>query len=158
MNITTPTIEQDIAAVREALSMGDIMPWETEADRPQVERWAREALTKVVTPELLTRLCDAIEREQRRAIEFGDILAQYIIAMQAAVIDDELRGAPAGIRWIANTLFGPGHYPDISVAREMGDAQAWFDAKMAEHEAFRAAHPAPPRRGDNGAANQRSFA
>ena len=55
----------------------------------------------------------------------------------------KLESPEVGIQWIANTLFGPGHYPDIEAARELGGAQALFDKEMAEHEAFRAAHPAP---------------
>jgi hypothetical protein len=49
------------------------------------------------------------------------------------------------MQWIENTLSGPGLLPGMKEATELGGAQAWFDAKMAEHDAFRAAHPAPPR-------------
>jgi hypothetical protein len=82
-------------------------------------------------------------KAERRAIMFGDAVAMLTIAMQAAVIDFELCGPDDGIQWIRNTLFGPGHYPDIDAARAMGGAQAWFDTKMAEQEAWRAAHPGP---------------
>lgn len=79
-------------------------------------------------------------RSERRAIMFGDIIAQHCIAMQAAVIAARQLGASHGMQWIINTLRGPGHLPPFD---EAVNAQQWFDAKMAEHEAFRAAHPGP---------------
>jgi hypothetical protein len=91
---------------------------------------------------------DAIKAE-RRAIMFGDTISNHCIAMQSAVIDAELQGAEHGMEWIQNTLCGPGLLPDMKEARSMPTvvmqsvAQAWFDAKSAEHDAFRAAHPAP---------------
>ena len=61
--------------------------------------------------------------------------------MRAAVVES-INNSPAdGMRWIFNTLEGPGHLPtDDEVA--LG-AQVLFDKETAEHEAFRAAHPAP---------------
>ncbi len=85
---------------------------------------------------------DAIKSE-RRAITFGDIVATHSIAMGAAVIAGKLESPEHGLQWIVNTLEGPGLLPDLDEARALGGAQAWFDAKIAEHEAFRAAHPAP---------------
>ena len=85
----------------------------------------------------------ATVRAERRAIEYGDIVHKQVVAMRAAVVAAKLESPEVGIQWIANTLFGPGHYPDIEAARELGGAQALFDKEMAEHEAFRAAHPAP---------------
>ena len=85
---------------------------------------------------------DAIKSE-RRAITFGDIVHQQVIAMRAAVVDAKLQGSDAGMAWIENTLCGPGHLPDIQAAKAEGGAQAMFDREMAAHEAFRAAHPAP---------------
>jgi hypothetical protein len=85
----------------------------------------------------------ATVRAGRRAIEYGDIVHKQVVAMRAAVVAAKLESPEVGIQWIANTLFGPGHYPDIEAARELGGAQALFDKEMAEHEAFRAAHPAP---------------
>lgn len=82
-------------------------------------------------------------KSERRAITFGDIVHTQTLAMRAAVVDGALRGAQSGMGWILNTLEGPGHLPDVAAAREMGGAQALFDKEMAEHEAFRAAHPAP---------------
>lgn len=85
-------------------------------------------------------LAEALKCE-RRAIAYGDIVAQHTIAMRAAVVAWQREDASAGMEWIANTLCGPGHLPgEESIA--LG-AQAMFDKEMAEHEAFRAAHPAP---------------
>jgi hypothetical protein len=65
------------------------------------------------------------------------------MAQRAAGEAASLEGPEAGMRWIANTLCGPGHMPDVQAAKAEGGAQAMFDREMAEHEAFRAAHPAP---------------
>jgi hypothetical protein len=81
------------------------------------------------------------DKSERRAIAFGDIVAQHVMAMRAAVVAWQREGADAGMTWIANTLRGPGHLPndeDIAFG-----AQALFDREMAEHDAFRAAHPGP---------------
>lgn len=91
------------------------------------------------------------EAAERRAIEIGDILQRYVLVMRAFMIDAmreagapnnlELDALPDSVSWINNTLIGPGHaVPDEALA---ADGQEWFDAKLAEHEAFRAAHPAP---------------
>lgn len=88
----------------------------------------------------------AVDKAERRAITSSDLMTRHLIAMQAAVIDAQLVSPEEGMQWIANTLFGPGLLPDIEAARAMGGAQAWFDAKVAEHEAFRAAHPGPAER------------
>ena len=85
---------------------------------------------------------DAVKSE-RRAITFGDIVAQQVMAMRAAVVDGALQGPETGLGWIVNTLEGPGHLPNVDEARALGGAQAMFDKELAEHEAFRAAHPAP---------------
>ena len=85
----------------------------------------------------------AAAKSERRAITFGDIVATHTIAMGAAVVEGHLTDPAHGLQWIVNTLAGPGHLPDLDEARRLGGAQAWFDAKMAEHEAFRAAHPMP---------------
>ena len=72
--------------------------------------------------------------------------------MRAAVVAAHLEGPDHGMQWIYNTLAGPGHLPDLDDARALGGAQAMFDAEMAEHKAFRVAHPAPaiqsPKVGD----------
>jgi hypothetical protein len=74
----------------------------------------------------------------------GDAIANHVIAMQAALLEWYGSGtADSGMQWIENTLAGPGFLPDMKEAAELGGAQAWFDAKMAEHEAFRAANPGP---------------
>jgi len=82
-------------------------------------------------------------KSERRAITFGDIVAQQVMAMRAAYVDAKLNGSDAGMAWIENTLEGPGHLPDLAAAKKEGGAQCMFNREMAEHEAFRAAHPAP---------------
>ncbi len=89
------------------------------------------------------RLHAEATKSERRAITFGDIVHQHTLAMRAACVAWKLQGAENGMKWIANTLCGPGHLPDVEAARELGGAQALFNKEMAEHEAFRAAHPAP---------------
>lgn len=71
----------------------------------------------------------------------NDIITNQCIAMQSALIDEHHQDASAGMMWISNTLFGPGLIPDIGEAMALSKtnpAQAWFDAKTAEHEAMRA--------------------
>lgn len=85
---------------------------------------------------------DAVKSE-RRAIAFGDVVQRQVIAMRAAVVAAKLEGLDVGMQWIANTLEGPGHLPDLDEARAIGGAQALWDKETAEAEAFRAAHPAP---------------
>lgn len=96
------------------------------------------------------RLHAEAAKSERRAITFGDLMTRQVIAMQAALIEQATgKGDDAALEWIANTLEGPGLLPDLSEAAHLpktpvdGPAQAWFDDKLAEHEAFRAAHPAP---------------
>lgn len=100
--------------------------------------------------ELLTAAAAEIKRlraeaakSERRALTFGDIVQSQVIAMRAAVVAAKLEGLDVGMQWIANTLCGPGHLPDLDEARALGGAQALWDKETAEAEAFRAAHPAP---------------
>ena len=86
---------------------------------------------------------DAVKSE-RRAIAFGDIVQSQVITMRAAVVAAKLEGLDVGMQWIANTLEGPGHLPDLDEARALGGAQALWDKETAEAEAFRAAHPLKP--------------
>ena len=88
-------------------------------------------------------LKDQAVNSERRAIEYGDYLHQYVLAMRAAVVAGKLESPEVGLQWIVNTLAGPGHLPDLEEACAAGGAQAMFDAEWSEHEAFRAAHPAP---------------
>ncbi len=102
--------------------------------------------TKLDVPRIrseVARLQREAAKSERRAITFGDIVAQQVMAMRAAVVDAKLQGPEAGIAWIENTLEGPGHLPDVAAAKAEGGAQAMFNRELAEHEAFRAAHPAP---------------
>lgn len=76
-------------------------------------------------------------KPERRAIEYGDLVTRQVIAMRAAVVAWHRSDAATGMRWIANTLYGPGHLPDD--AEIALGAQALFDKEVAELEAFRAA-------------------
>ena len=95
------------------------------------------------------RLHADLTKAWRLRMEFGDIISNQCIAMQAAVIDAELRSPAEGMEWIANTLCGPGLLPDMVSARAMPTAvmqsvsQAWFDAKTAEYEEMRKKCPKP---------------
>lgn len=86
---------------------------------------------------------DNTTKAERRAIEFSDIVAKHVTVMRAAVVAGHLESPANGMQWIVNTLYGPGHIPDLDEARSLGGAQALFDKEMAEHEEFRKAHPAP---------------
>ncbi len=95
------------------------------------------------TLDAVRKLKSESAKSERRAIAFGDIVQSQVIAMRAAVVAAKLEGLDVGMQWIANTLCGPGHLPDLDEAKELGGAQALWDKETAEHEAFRAAHPAP---------------
>lgn len=86
----------------------------------------------------------AAEREAhhkaiRSAKSMADVIDNHCIAMQSAVIDAHLRAPAEGMKWISNTLRGPGLLPDLDEAEALGSAQAWFDAKSAESSAASAA-------------------
>lgn len=95
------------------------------------------------TLDAVLKLKTEAAKSERRAITFGDIVQSQVIAMRAAVVAAKLEGLDVGMQWIANTLEGPGHLPDLEEARALGGAQALWDKETAEAEAFRAAHPAP---------------
>lgn len=101
-----------------------------------------DSLWKQIGAEV-ARLHAEAAKSERRAVAFGDIVNSHILAMRAAVVAAKLEGLDVGMQWIANTLCGPGHLPDLDEARALGGAQALWDKETAEHEAFRAAHPAP---------------
>ena len=91
---------------------------------------------KKPTPlELLTQECDKLKAEiamYKRTHEiFNYTISNHCIAMQAAVIESEINGAEEGMQWIANTLIGPGLFPNIEEAKVIGGAQAWFDRESA---------------------------
>jgi hypothetical protein len=102
--------------------------------------------TKLDVPRIrseVARLHREAAKSERRAITFGDIVHTQTLAMRAAYVDAKLNGSDAGMAWIENTLEGPGHLPNLAAAKAEGGAQCMFNREMAEHEAFRAAHPAP---------------
>lgn len=63
---------------------------------------------------------------QMRAKELDLLFGRYLLAMKAAVIDADQRGAEEGMRWIYNSLAGPGELP----AEDEIDAQAFFDREI----------------------------
>lgn len=96
------------------------------------------------------RLHADLTKAWRIRMEFGDIISNQCMAMQAALIEQSIgTGDDAALAWIANTLEGPGLLPSMSEAARLpktpadGPAQAWFDAKTAEHEAMRSKCPTP---------------
>lgn len=101
-----------------------------------------DALDEIARLQLeVERLRAEAAKSERRAIEYSDLVARQAIVMRAAVVAWHRSDAATGMRWIANTLYGPGHLPsDADIA--LGD-QALFDREIAELESFRAAHPAP---------------
>lgn len=110
------------------------------AEQTAAKHAAATALWNQIGAEV-ARLHAEAAKSERRAITFGDIVAQQTMAMRAAVVAWQREDASAGMKWIANTLCGPGHLPS---EENIGlGAQALFDKEMAEHEAFRKAHPAP---------------
>lgn len=115
-------------------------------EKSEIQLKADEAYGQIQSE--VQRLHTELAKAMRIRIEFGDIISNHCVAMQAAVID-EIQSPGDGIAWIENTLIGPGLYPDIDAALAIpradpkSVAQAWFDAKTAEHEAFRKAHPGP---------------
>jgi hypothetical protein len=95
-----------------------------EIERLQAERDALKA-------ELST-----LHRNYRGHVE---TISRWTFAMQAALIEGRTNSAESGLRWIANTLAGPGLLPS-SLAT---DDQAWFDDKLAEYEEWERLHPIP---------------
>lgn len=90
------------------------------------------------------------EKRLRVSIMQGDVIANHVIAMQSAVLEQHYgEGSIEAMNWVKNTLAGPGFMPGVEEAEAIPDpeaegiAQAWFNAKTAEHEAFRAANPGP---------------
>ncbi|WP_313308718.1 hypothetical protein [Stutzerimonas nitrititolerans] len=61
-----------------------------------------------------------------RVKELDLLFGRYLLAMKAAVIDADQRGDEEGMRWIYNSLAGPGELPPED---EM-DAQAFFDREI----------------------------
>ena len=116
-----------------------------EIDLNELERLPNTASPAVVR-ELVRRLRTAESeavKSEHRATAYGDIIHRLTIAMRTAVVAAHLEDPDHGMQWIYNTLAVLAHLPDLDDARALGGAQAMFDAEMAEHKAFRVAHPAP---------------
>jgi hypothetical protein len=63
---------------------------------------------------------------QMRVKELDLLFGRYLLAMKAALIDADQRGDEYGMRWIYNSLAGPGELP----AEDEIDAQAFFDREI----------------------------
>lgn len=61
-----------------------------------------------------------------RVKELDLLFGRYLLAMKAAVIDADQRGDEEGMRWIYNSLAGPGELPPDDEV----DAQAFFDREI----------------------------
>jgi hypothetical protein len=71
-------------------------------------------------------------RDHARASHMWELM---VLPMQAAAIEAEETNAEEAMRWITNTLIGPGLYPDLEDAKAAGGAQAWFDREKTAEEA-----------------------
>ena len=120
---------------------------QTEVQTTAKHAKAAELYGKIQTE--VQRLHADLTKAWRMRMEFGDIISNQCIAMQAAVIDAELRSPVEGMEWIENTLCGPGLLPDMAAARAMPTAvmqsvaQAWFDARTDDHKTLRKKSPKP---------------
>ncbi|WP_186215910.1 hypothetical protein [Burkholderia gladioli] len=71
------------------------------------------------------------DKTTRLIKSMSDIIHDQTVAMQSAIIEwQHGNGAEAGLAWIANTLDGPGHFPDFD-APHGKHAQFWFNANQA---------------------------
>jgi hypothetical protein len=116
--------------------------WRQTAERLKRD-WAESVALCAEQAKEVERLRAEYAKSERRAIVFGDIVHNQVVAMQAAVLEGHLSTPAKGLQWIVNTLAGPGHLPDLEEARALGGAQAYWDRETAKHEEFRAAHPGP---------------
>jgi hypothetical protein len=66
------------------------------------------------------------EQARMRVKELDLLFGRYLLAMKAAVIDADQRGDEEGMRWIYNSLEGPGELPP----EDEIDAQAFFDREI----------------------------
>lgn len=96
-------------------------------DRDSQQRVCIAEMEKVtqLRAEVEARKKDA-ERAGMRIKELDLLFGRYLLAMKAAVIDSDQRGAEQGMRWIYNSLAGPGELP----AEDEIDAQAFFDREI----------------------------
>lgn len=66
------------------------------------------------------------ENAAMRIKELDLMFGRYLLAMKAAVIDADQRGDEEGMRWIYNSLAGPGELPP----EDEPSAQAYFDREI----------------------------
>lgn len=97
----------------------------------------------------LGKITDYARRLERIHVSDAEVIHNHVCAMRAFVIDADLNGANAAMKWIRNTLAGPGFLPDSDAALEAvnGDraraAQVEFDREMAAERERRAGLPDP---------------
>lgn len=78
-------------------------------------------------PDVVLALVDELELAHMRIKELDLLFGRYILAMRAAVIEEEHgRGAVAAMQWIYNSLAGPG---ELAPEGET-NSQAYFDREI----------------------------
>lgn len=103
-----------------------------ERDRLREDRDSQQRVC-IAEMEKVTQLraeVDALKKDAERAgmrvKELDLLFGRYLLAMKAAVIDADQQGDEEGMRWIYNSLEGPGELP----AEDEIDAQAFFDREI----------------------------
>ena len=54
-----------VAQLKAAVDIAEVMPWETEADRPKLESWARQSLREACTIETIRSILALIAQQKR---------------------------------------------------------------------------------------------
>ena len=54
-----------VAQLKAAVDIAEVMPWETEADRPKLESWARQSLREACTIDTIRSILALIAQQQR---------------------------------------------------------------------------------------------
>lgn len=92
----------------------------------------KEDLEKLVIEKWNTRAqCPECERKKKAIEHISFHLEMVLCAMQVAYVEMCNTGADNAMRWIENTLDGPGLIPDVPKGIT---AQEFFDKEMAELE------------------------
>jgi hypothetical protein len=96
---------------------------------PFGEEWRKE-LRKHTKDQIIDLLKNALQLNLRHKDclrNSNNILNDMIVANQAALIDAYHNGPIAGLKWIYNSLWGPGNLPDIN-DRWASDANDYYSA------------------------------
>jgi hypothetical protein len=101
-----------------------------------IEQVLKQLMAAGSPVEAINQLRQLINEQDQKTIDRiildTDIVEHQVLAMQAAIIDAELVSPEQGMKWIFNTLWGPGNLPDIDEAKELGGAQAWFNLESGD--------------------------